>query len=246
MVIRGRDEIRDAYRDDDVAAAYIAERFEHPLGAMLHARQLASLARSIAAYRPDRVLEVAPGPARLTRDVSSLYDRPGVLIDASAQMLAQARERLRTAAHPWSVVQGDGFQLPFGRVFDLVYTFRFIRHFESDDRLRLYRAIHNVLRPGGVFVFDAVNETVAKPLRSSSSYHQHYDALLRPEAIRAELDAAGFTLVQLQGVQHRFPLLYQLQVLVGPRSKTLARWAIELVDRTGGEPLEWVVTCVSR
>src|SRR6187455_336592 len=73
MVIRGRDEIRDAYRDDDVAEAYIAERFEHPLGAMLHARQLASLAGSIEAHRPGRVLEVAPGPARLTRDVAARY-----------------------------------------------------------------------------------------------------------------------------------------------------------------------------
>ena len=56
------------------------------------------------------------------------------------------------------LVQADAFQLPFKTPFDLVYSFRLIRHFERPDRLRLYRQIAAVLRPGGRLVFDAVNE----------------------------------------------------------------------------------------
>jgi ubiquinone/menaquinone biosynthesis C-methylase UbiE len=31
-------------------------------------------------------------------------------------------------------VRGNGFQLPFGQVFDFVYSFRFLRHFHREDR----------------------------------------------------------------------------------------------------------------
>jgi hypothetical protein len=33
------------------------------------------------------------------------------------------------------------------------------------------------------------------------------------------------------------------QVYVAPRSRALARGAMELLDRLGGPPLEWIVTC---
>src|SRR5207244_3343658 len=140
-------------------------------------------------------------------------------------------------------------ELPFTTQFDMVYAFRFIRHFEGDARDRLYRQIANVLRPGGVFVFDAVNARASAPLRAHArpAEYRHYDALLNPSMLRSELTRAGFDIVSLEGVQHRYPLLYQLQVLVAPRSRPVARAAIEFVDRfTGGVPLEWIVTCRRR
>jgi hypothetical protein len=70
---------------------------------------------------------------------------------------------------------------------------------------------------------------------------------MSPRDIARELDAAGFTLVRLDDVQRRFGVLYQLQVLVAPRSKWLARAAMEVVARIpGGRPLEWIVTCQRR
>lgn len=247
MTIRGVDDIREAYRDTGVAERYIEERFVQPLGAMQHSRQLRYVQRAIDRHQPARVLEIAPGPARLTAEVS-LTTAHGVLVDASAQMLAQARRRLVAAdQRRWSPLQADGFRLPFQRAFDLVYTFRFIRHFEGSDRQRLYRGIAEILRPGGLLIFDAVNETVSAPLRAAApEAFRHYDALLRPEALRAELNDAGFDLVNMRGLLHRYTWLYQVQVLVSPRSRLLARLAMEIADRTGGEPLEWVVTCRRR
>ena len=71
----------------------------------------------------------------------------------------------------------------------------------------------------------------------------HYDASLQREALCAELAAAGFEVESLAGAQHRYATLYRLQVLVAPRSAQLARLAMNVVDRSGGEPLEWIATC---
>ena len=91
-----------------------------------------------------------------------------------------------------------------------------------------------------------MNEVVSAPIRSCRrpGEYQHFDALLRPEMIRAELKSAGFQVVSLKGVQHRYSMLARLQVLIAPRSRVIARTAMELINRlAGGEPLEWIVTC---
>jgi SAM-dependent methyltransferase len=244
-MIQGVADVREAYRDDAVAAEYVKERFREPLGALLHSRQAGVLRSVIGTIRPAQVLEIAPGPARLTVDVAPLLAAPPVLLDASSQMLAQAKRRLDAINCPATLMQGDAFDLPFPAMFDMVYTFRLIRHFADVDRRRLYRQIARVLKPGGTLVFDAVNEIVSRPLRerSTGDEHRHYDALLTADGVRRELEDEGFEVQQLVGVQHRYPLLWQTQILVAPRSRLLARAAMEVIDRLGGEPLEWVVTC---
>ena len=150
-------------------------------------------------------MEIAPGPARLTVDIAPVLERIA-LFDASAEMLHEARRRLeeRRLSARATFVRTDAFQLPLRAQFDLVYTFRFIRHFERDDRLRLYRQMASVLRPGGWLVFDAVNERASAPLRAGETRrYAHFDALLRPDALADELRASGFEVVSLDGVQRR-------------------------------------------
>jgi ubiquinone/menaquinone biosynthesis C-methylase UbiE len=243
-VISGQAALREAYRDETVARTYLENRFVEPIGALLHDRQLEAVLRVIDRERPQRILELAPGPARLTRDVARRSRTHGVMVDASGEMLAEAKRRLADDADRWRAVQGDAFALPVIGCVDLVYTFRLIRHFEAADRERLYREIARVLRPGGSLVFDAVNARVSERLRAAApSAYQHYDALLTPDALGEELTSAGFTLLELQGVQHRYTLLHRLQVLVAPRSRRIARFLIDRIDALGGEPLEWVAIC---
>lgn len=244
-MIHGSTEVRDAYRDDSVARNYVNDRFRQPLGALLHDRQVTALKSAIGRYRPQRVLEIAPGPGRLTADVCRFFSGTGILLDASPQMLAEARRRLGKASR-WRPVLGDVFDLPLRGEFDMVYTFRLVRHFESAERAAIYRQIHGALRPGGVLIFDAVNERVSAPLRKGAApgEYAHFDALLRPEVLTEELTSAGFTITSMEGVQHRYPMLQKLQVFVAPRSARLARTAMNAIDRWGGgEPLEWIVTC---
>jgi ubiquinone/menaquinone biosynthesis C-methylase UbiE len=246
-VIRGEADIRRAYTAPSVASTYIDERFREPLGAMLHARQARALRRTLAAHAPKRVLEIAPGPARLTTEVAPHFDGMGAVVDTSAAMFAEARRRLEPIARGrWHYIQANAFDLPFAGPFDLVYSFRLIRHFDVEDRARLYAQVRRVLRPGGLLVFDAVNADVFGPFRrrAGEAAFKHYDAMLTADDVTSELQRAGFDVVSLEGVERRYPLLYQLQVLVAPRSRPVARLAMEAVDRFGGgAPLEWVVTC---
>ena len=243
-MISGIDGIRSAYQDAGVARRYVEERFTTPLGALLHDRQSQVLRSVVAAHDAPDVLEIAPGPARLTGSVIDVAGRL-TLLDASAEMLGEARRRLSTATvrTPYTFIRGDAFCLPFPSRFDLVYSFRLIRHFGLDDRLRLYREAARVLKPGGRLVFDAVNERVYEPMRARAEGLQHYDASLDKTALCAELASAGFEVESLAGAQHHYAALYRLQVLVAPRSATLARMAMNVLDRAGGEPLEWIVTC---
>jgi ubiquinone/menaquinone biosynthesis C-methylase UbiE len=244
-MISGVDGIRAAYQDEGVARRYVEERFTAPLGGLLHDRQSQVLRSVIAAQDAPDVLEIAPGPARLTTRVIDVAGQL-TLMDASAEMLGEARRRLASVAVDtrYTLVRGDAFCLPFPSRFDLVYSFRLIRHFGADDRLRLYREAARVLKPGGRLVFDAINQRVYAPMRKIADGGQHFDASLDREALAAELAAAGFEVESLVGAHHRYAMLYRLQVLVAPRSAKLARLAMNVVDRVGGgEPLEWIVIC---
>ena len=244
-MIKGRQAIQDAYRDQRVARDYVAERFESPLGALLHKRQVKAIRDLVQAERIGRAAEVAPGPARVTVDTASAFNFM-TLVDASAQMLDESRRRLAASGNktPVAFVQADAFKLPLRDQFPLVYSFRLIRHFERADRVRIYRQIHDILSPRGWFVFDAVNEKVSAPMREAApAEFQHFDALLRPETLRDELREAGFETVSLTGVQHHYPMLYKCQVYLAPRSRRLAEMAMAALDRLGGEPLEWIVVC---
>jgi len=247
-VFAGPERIRDAYRDAGVARQYVHNRFEQPLGRLLHRRQVRTITELLAARRPHDVLEIAPGPARVTADVAAAWPAGGTIVDASAQMLEEARRRLASFAGRWRLIQGDAFNLPLEARFDFAYSFRLIRHFGDEDRARLYAQIGRVITPGGLFVFDAVNAVAAESIRRRArpGAYRHYDALLDRRALVAELDAAGFDLVALHGVQHRFSWMYPVQVLVAPRAPRLATTAMALIDQCGGEPLEWIVVCRRR
>ena len=247
-MIRGRSEIRDAYRDDVTAREYISHRFERPLGALLHARQVAAVRRILRTGHAIAVLEIAPGPARVTVDVTSDVAGRGTLVDSSREMLREAARRLGRAT-PWRLIQGDVFNLPLCGTFDLVYSFRLIRHFERAERQAIYRQVAAVTRPGARFVFDAVNQTVSAVLRARArpGEYRHFDALLDPDTIRDETTEAGFIVESLEGVQRNYSLLQGVETFLAPRSRVIARAMMESLDRLPfGQPLEWIVTCRRR
>jgi hypothetical protein len=73
---------------------------------------------------------------------------------------------------------------------------------------------------------------VSRPFRQANpDGHQHYDALLQRDQLEQEIRSSGFTLTETHGVQRRYPVLAGLQVLVAPRSRLLARGAMDFVHR---------------
>jgi ubiquinone/menaquinone biosynthesis C-methylase UbiE len=142
-------------------------------------------------------------------------------------------------------VRGNGFQLPFAKGFDFVFSFRFVRHFRYRDRARLYREIVRVLKSGGWFMMDAVNARVSEPLRRARpEEYPIFDELYEPQQLLDELASAGLEPVSLVPVQKWYTWQYRSQTLLGPRSAWLNRFVIrglEMLPRADG--LEWIVTC---
>ncbi len=147
-----------------------------------------------AAERPvERVLDVGGGTGRaaraLARDTEEVPGRNVTVVDASARMLAQARENGLPA------VRGDAAELPFrdGSV-DAVTIVDALHHFP--DRDGALAEAKRVLRPGGVLVVRDFNpETLRGRLLVAAehavAFHSAFDAPddLAARMERAELDA---------------------------------------------------------
>lgn len=240
--------LRRHYDAADVAESYVADRFNSPIGRLVHRRQVGAARALLGRRSPRRWLEVAAGPARLAAALPRALVARAVSVDASLAMLCAGKRRMDAGGGSvWRAALADALALPFATAsFDLVATFRFLRHLDEEHRAVAYAQCGRVLSPGGALLFDAVNRAVSAPLRAAAAPGEYpiYDALLSATELRAELSRAGFELESLQGVGRRFALLRHLQIWLAPRSRLLAGLAIEAIDRCGGgPPLEWIVTC---
>lgn len=241
-MLKQPEEIRGAYSRTETAEEYVDKRFTSAWGSVVHAAQVKVVNDVIREHHVKRALELAPGPARVSRDVVGLEH--GYLCEFNDSMLRVARRRLAGAAVAWQIVRGDAFHLPFKPALDLdmVYSFRFVRHFEADHRAALYRQVRSVLKDGGLFVFDVVNVKVGLPaqIRDGRDKYPIYDEFYTPDALKQELVQNGFTLLFLTDVMRHMTLQQRIQVLVDPRSNRLARCLISWLEYLPGQPLEWV------
>lgn len=239
------DELRGYYKDKDVVAAYMRKRTAQPLNGFLHRRQVAFLNRAVAERHLGRVLEIACGPGRLTAEMEHVSQ--GVAVDFSPSMLQVARQRTNGSGGTWAFLRSDAFVLPFrSGSFDGVYTLRFIRHFQLEDRRRLYAEIGRILRPGGIFMVDALNREVSLPHRSARGVdsYQIYDVLYDRNELVTELEDAGFRVVTVEGILKQFGLQQPLNRLRRVRLGGLARLMIAALEMLPGDrPETWMVLC---
>jgi SAM-dependent methyltransferase len=110
----------------------------------------------------------------------------------------------------------------------------------------LYAEIRRVLRPGGVFMLDALNREVSLPHRSKrgiESYHI-YDVLYDRGELEAELEEAGFRVANVEGILKQFAWQQPLNRLRRVRLGMLARLLIAALELFPGEkPETWMLLC---
>ena len=269
---RHESSVKTLYQDTKVAEDYIRDRFTWSWSRLLHDRQVRILNETVEKHGIQAALELAPGPARLTTQIEGL--ERGVAVEASDEMLEVARRRIKEKGldNRWDFRQGNAFDLSsIEETFGLVYTFRFIRHFDLEERKRLYGEILARLEPSGILVFDVVNRPVTERLRARSSSRTGdssdnkpdndaksadseeyeslpvYDALYTEEEFRAEMDGCGFDVVSMHPVLRHF----ELQAWISYRGDTRIRPLSNLIVRSletmpGGAPLEWVAVVRKR
>jgi ubiquinone/menaquinone biosynthesis C-methylase UbiE len=239
------EDIKDFYNDPEVVKNYLEKRTAQPLNSVLHELQATFLKQVIERCKVMQILDLAPGPARLSTELNS--PRLAVAMDFSSNMLREARRRIVARGKRWHLVQGDGYRLPFAtESFDLVYSVRFIRRFDRPRRDKLYAEIKRVLRPHGFFIMDAQNRVVALPHRMSHGLNSYpiYDELFLRHELVGELEENGFQVNQMEGMMRRFALQRWLNRLRRYGLSRLARVVIRALEHTNDRnPSTWMVLC---
>src|SRR6266511_3599579 len=200
------------YNDVKVAERYIRRRFNLSWSRLLHQRQVAEINSAIRNCQPERIVEIAPGPARIATDLQGV--RTGLMIDSSEHMLTLDKRRLKVVGLDpvWELRQHNAFDLDtLERECDLLYAFRFIRHFKPGERSRLYRAIRGSLKPKGLFMLDVVNRLVRRKLDAKNPPESNeeldvYDATYSPDEFQHEMKVHCFTVISLKPVVRHFSL----------------------------------------
>src|SRR6266540_353500 len=202
---------------DKLFAGSIPEIYDRYLVPLIFESYALDLARRVAKTDPRDVLETAAGTGVLTRAIASqlpAYARI-VATDLNQPMLDHARAR---QSHDGRIEwrRADALALPLeDQRFDAVacqFGMMFL-----PDKVQGYQEAHRVLRPHGHFFFnvwdrisenefaDVVTEALAAlfphdpPRFMARTPHGYHDV----ERIREELNAAGFSNISVDAVEHR-------------------------------------------
>jgi ubiquinone/menaquinone biosynthesis C-methylase UbiE len=239
-----KEEIESFYKEDKVVDNYIQSRFETPIGKQMHIEQFSFINNIIKKNKIKKILEIACGPARITSDVENFKE--GFAMDSSEGMLKIAKQRLKTKN--WKLSKGDAFNLKFKpKSFDLVYTFRFIRHFHNDKRKAMYDEIKKLLKDKGLLIFDAVNYEKSYSVRKRVGFHKYtiYDILYKKKDLIKEIESNGFEIVHLKPIINHLYLstaISKMAVLL--KINKVGEEIIRLIEKIpSSKPLEWIVLC---
>lgn len=162
----------------------------------------------VALRGDERALDAGCGTGRVTRLLAERLPGGTVLgVDASANMVAEAAERLADLAPRVEVERQDLLALTVGTPMDLIFstaTFHWIL-----DHERLFARLFDALVPGGRLVAQcggagniAAAHAAADEVAGRAPYAEHLPELVRevnfadPDSTAARLRAAGFTEVQ--------------------------------------------------
>lgn len=198
---------------DSLFVGSIPEIYDRYLGPVFFEPYATDIAARLAAFAPARVLEIAAGTGVATRALAMAFPLSTEIIatDLNQPMLDFAAARTDPVNIAWR--QADALNLPFDDgAFDAAVC-QFGAMFFL-DRVRAYREVYRVLRPGGRFAFSVwdrieendlgyvVTEALASlfpddpPRFLARTPHGYHD----PGAIREDLRSAGFADLALETV----------------------------------------------
>lgn len=196
-LVKGQAEIKKYYSKMEIAQNYKKERFvRYPQNCIdfLERKSVCAIINDKYGKRKQKLpelLDIAPGDGRITQE--SLKFGRCTAVDASAAMLDVLKERLGRDAR-LRVIHADYFEDTIGDQYDVVTTFRYLRHFEYASRKELYKKIHGNLKENGILIFDVPNLVFEMKLREVTGWENYniYDMFWTKEDMVRELDEHGF------------------------------------------------------
>jgi len=99
------------------------------------------------------VLDLGAGTGLFSKHVLDKYPQANfVLYDVADKMLGVAQERFRQQHLQFKYIVGDYRTLQVAQEFDLVISSLSIHHLTDDEKIKLFRSVHKLLRKVGVFI----------------------------------------------------------------------------------------------
>ena len=184
------------YADPAMAESFDRSRFSGPIGRLLADTQEEVLANFLAPIAGRTVLDVGTGTGRAA---IALAGRGALVtgVDASAEMLAVARERAKAANATVTFDHGDAHGLRYpDRSFDAVVCLRVLMH--TPDWRRSLGELCRVARDRVVFDYPALASAAA--LQAAARYVAHAGGA-RVEAYRVFSDRSITVVLEANGYQ---------------------------------------------
>ncbi|MEZ0327816.1 MAG: class I SAM-dependent methyltransferase [Fimbriimonas sp.] len=222
----------------------IPANYETGMGPIAFAPYAEDVARRVAQTNPQRVLEIAAGTGRVTRELCKTLGPQASLevTDLNADMLQVAKDIVKDPRINWSIA--NAVELPFeDDTFDAVLSQFGVMFYP--DKVQGHREAKRVLKPGGVYHFTAWGKLDDNPWSNvihktmAEMFPENQPMFLMvpfsyndPDLIRSDLSAAGFTNINIEGVQKdvRAPSARELAVGVvegSPLAASIAERGIQ-------------------
>lgn len=189
----------------------IPQNYDNYLGPLFFEPFALDMAQRIRHLQPQSLLEVACGTGRVTKHLPKVLPEGAIVVatDVNPAMVDFAKESLKEhTSIKWDVV--DAVSLPYqNKQFDCIVS-QFGVMFYSDRR-KAYAEAYRVLRPGGVFLFNAWDHINRNPTaRLADEILAHFFPTDTPafykvpfsyhnaNEIREDLESVGFEISTMQ------------------------------------------------
>ncbi len=228
------------YADAANAQSFDARRFGGPIGDLVAQGQADVLADMLGPVNGRRIIDVGTGTGRGAFLLASAGAHV-TGIDASAQMLAIARERASATGAPIEFEVGDAHHIAFGaRSFDLAVSLRVLMHtprwrqcIGELCRVASHGVVLDYPSATSAALLQSIVRWVLHPIgRSSEPYRVFTDG-----QIRRELESHGF---RITSIHRQFVLPIAVHKTIGSRAFTdrAERWLATLgLLRLFGSPV---------
>jgi ubiquinone/menaquinone biosynthesis C-methylase UbiE len=208
------------YASADVAAGFDALRFSGPIGEMLAKTQEQLLDQFLAPLAGRMVLDVGTGTGRAAIALARRGARV-VAIDASAEMLAVARQRAADSQVPVTFERGDAHALPFADgAFEAAVALRILMH--TPGWKQCLRELCRVSRRNVVFDYPsavslAALQAAARHVQTAFGFTVEAYRVFMPAQVREALAAEGY---RISTVHRQFVLPIAVHKAFGSRRFT--------------------------
>lgn len=204
-LVKGHDSIKKYYQNQDVAEDYNFNRFIEYPGNCYDVMERSSISVIFGDYFENRreplsILDIACGDGRIIQE--NIKWGHCTALDGSEAMLNIVKNRFNGESNLYTLHK-DFFEDEIDGQFDVVTTFRYIRHYDGIQRKYIYQKIRKCLKNNGILVFDVCNMEYSMIDRKKAGWtgFNIYDVFWTKDSIRQELEENGFKILYLLPIE---------------------------------------------